>query len=165
MIGIARAVPLWAWALAASLLWGGWQYRRAERSGAELLRQAAETAQLREQALHGALVETTRRQRAAEEVIRVASENLAAARRDAAGAARAAAGLRDHVADLEARAAACDPGSAASRQAAAAAAGMLADLQRRADERAGILAAYADEARIAGEACERAYDSLKEPTP
>ncbi|MFN7434145.1 MAG: DUF2514 family protein [Betaproteobacteria bacterium] len=28
-----------------------------------------------------------------------------------------------------------------------------------------MLAAYADEARIAGEACERAYDSLKEPTP
>ncbi|MCT9015390.1 DUF2514 family protein, partial [Cupriavidus gilardii] len=30
----------------------------------------------------------------------------------------------------------------------------------RADRRAGILAEYADAARIAGQACERAYDAL-----
>jgi hypothetical protein len=164
LIRLARAVPLWAWALAAALLWGGWQHRRAERAGAELLRQAAETAKLREQALHAALIETTRRQRAVEEVSRDASEKLAAARRDAAGAARAAAGLRDHVAELAARAAAVDSCTADSRAAAAAAAGVLAELQRRADERAGILARYADEARTAGEACERAYDTLTRKT-
>lgn len=36
---------------------------------------------------------------------------------------------------------------------------LLADLQRRADDRAGELAEIADTARIRGEACERAYDS------
>lgn len=38
--------------------------------------------------------------------------------------------------------------------------GMLADMLGRIDERAGILAKYADKARIAGEACQRQYDSL-----
>lgn len=36
---------------------------------------------------------------------------------------------------------------------------LLADLRRRADERAGELAEIADRARISGSACERAYDS------
>ena len=36
---------------------------------------------------------------------------------------------------------------------------LLADLQRRADDRAGELAAIADEARVRGLACERTHDS------
>lgn len=36
---------------------------------------------------------------------------------------------------------------------------LLADLQRRADERAGELAAIADDARARGSACERHYDA------
>lgn len=38
---------------------------------------------------------------------------------------------------------------------------MLADLQRRADDRAGELAHIADTARARGQACERAYDSAR----
>lgn len=38
--------------------------------------------------------------------------------------------------------------------------GVLADVLGRIDQRAGSLAKYADAARIAGEACERSYDSL-----
>ena len=161
-----RAALALAWVLSLALLagWGLWQESRAERAHADAMRQAKETAELREQALHQALIETTRRQRAAEEVNRVASNKLAAARRDAASADAAAAGLREHVDDLATRAAALDSCSADARQAAADAARMLAHLQRRADDRAGILAAYADEARIAGEACERVYDSLTAPT-
>lgn len=37
---------------------------------------------------------------------------------------------------------------------------VLADVLGRADDRAQALAAYADQARIAGLACERSYDSL-----
>ena len=38
---------------------------------------------------------------------------------------------------------------------------LLADLQRRADDRAGELAHIADTARARGQACERAYDSAR----
>ena len=38
---------------------------------------------------------------------------------------------------------------------------LLADLQRRADDRAGELAHIADDARVRGLACERAYDSAR----
>jgi len=142
-----RAALALAWLLSLALVaaWGLWQQSRAERAHADAMAQAAETARLREEALHGALIEQTRRLRAAEEVNRVASNNLAVARRDAAAADAARAGVLDHVAELEARAAAGDSCTAADRQAAGAAARMLADLQRRADERAGILAAYADD--------------------
>lgn len=39
---------------------------------------------------------------------------------------------------------------------------LLADLQRRADDRAGELAHTADDARVRGIACERIYDSARE---
>lgn len=160
-LNLARAVPLWAWALVLALLWGGWQYRRAETAGAALLRQERDNAQAVEKALRDALITATNRVRAAEKVQTDATNELRRARDDAAAAAGAAGRLRDHVATLAARAA--DSCAADGGQAAAQAAGMLADLQRRADERAGILASYADAARIAGEACERAYESLRTP--
>lgn len=61
--------------------------------------------------------------------------------------------LTAHRVAAQARAAAGDgaPDSAALD--------LLADLRRRADERAGELAEIADRARISGTACERAYDS------
>jgi len=48
------------------------------------------------------------------------------------------------------------------REAAGAAARMLADLRERADERAGILAEFATDAHLAGRACEREYDRARE---
>ncbi|MFG0659304.1 DUF2514 family protein [Delftia sp. WSY_13] len=50
--------------------------------------------------------------------------------------------------------------TAAEREATADAIGVLADVLGRADERAGILAAAADQARARGAACERAYDTV-----
>ena len=60
--------------------------------------------------------------------------------------------LTQHRAAAQARAAAgqCTPDPAPLD--------LLADLHRRADQRAGELAAAADEARTRGAACERAYD-------
>ncbi len=77
-------------------------------------------------------------------------------------AARVAAGrlrgdlanyLTAHRVAAQARAAAgqCAPDSSALD--------LLAELQRRADERAGELARIADDARIRGSSCERSYDS------
>ncbi|MFP5442393.1 MAG: DUF2514 family protein [Betaproteobacteria bacterium] len=63
--------------------------------------------------------------------------------------------LTRHRAAAQARAAAgqCAPDNAP--------ADLLADLQRRADDRAGELAHVADTARTRGLACERAYDSAR----
>lgn len=63
--------------------------------------------------------------------------------------------LTQHRAAAQARAAAgqCTPDTGP--------ADLLAELQRRADDRAGELAHIADTARARGQACERAYDSAR----
>ncbi len=63
--------------------------------------------------------------------------------------------LTQHRAAAQARAAAgqCTPDTRPAE--------LLADLQRRADDRAGELAHVADTARTRGLACERAYDSAR----
>ncbi|WP_431512624.1 DUF2514 family protein [Variovorax sp. DAIF25] len=80
---------------------------------------------------------------------------------DLRGARAAADGVRSAAASAagRARAGACtaprspgDPGADAI--------GVLADVLRRADERAGVLAEHADRLRIAGIACERSYGAL-----
>lgn len=79
-----------------------------------------------------------------------------------ADAARLAAGrLRSDLADYIAahRAAAQARATAGQCTPDAGALDLLADLQRRADERAGELARIADDARGRGRACERAYDA------
>lgn len=158
----------WALALAAAIGWGEWQRSNAQEAHARMLQQERDQAQAVHDALAAALAKQTKRMRALEDVNREGLATLAQVRRDAAAADAARAGVLDYVADLEARAGNCDTGTADGRQAAAEAARMLADLQRRADERAGILAAFADEAHAAGEACERAYESLtteERPSP
>jgi hypothetical protein len=82
-----------------------------------------------------------------------------------AAAARAAAdGLRGAVDTLAARLAASEAGgnscTAAASKAATRAAMVLADVLKRADQRAGDLASAADQARARGMTCEQAYDSL-----
>lgn len=55
-----------------------------------------------------------------------------------------------------------DPAAARLRASAADAARMLAELRERADDRAGILARAADDAHLAGLACQRRYDEARE---
>lgn len=52
-------------------------------------------------------------------------------------------------------------GTANGSQTRASTADLLADVLRRADERAGELAQIADRARASGSACERSYDSIR----
>lgn len=107
--------------------------------------------------------EEQRRAAAAEEVIREAAEREAQARADAVAAGAVADRLRRQIAALTARggSAGRDPAAASAGPPAGDPIGVLADVLERADRRAGILAEYADSARSAGLACERAYDSLR----
>lgn len=83
-----------------------------------------------------------------------------------AAADRSGAGLRDQLATLgralsaSNRVAASDTATIArQREAAREAARVLAELYRQSDERAGVLAGYADQAAAAGLICERAYEA------
>lgn len=101
-----------------------------------------------------------------EEIDRIetaARDALEAAASDAGRARAAAAGLQRDIADyITAHRRAAQSRAAAGQCAPSGAAiDMLADLQRRADARAGELAAIADDARARGAACERAYDAAR----
>jgi len=91
-----------------------------------------------------------------------AEQKLAAARLDAARASADGSRVRKQLAVYVAaarRSAAADVSAEQECAAAQHALGVLADLFLSADERAGELAAIADDARIRGQSCERAYDS------
>lgn len=107
--------------------------------------------------------EEQRRAAALQETVDVAQTDAALARKDARSAAGAAERLRQHVAALAAscRGGPSDTATASSGAPAAGAGLVLAQLFQRADDRAGELAQYADQARIAGAACERAYEALR----
>lgn len=100
-----------------------------------------------------------------EENARETATKIEAANADAASARSASNRLRQRVAALvsAARAAAAHPGAGPAVAPADDPAGMLANVLGRIDERAGVLAAHADAARIAGASCEREHDALTEP--
>lgn len=141
-------------------------YKQGYAAGAAAVQQkfdaaekAAEEKRLAD--VQAARAEEQRRTNAQAEIANEATKQADAARADAAAASTAADGLRTRVAQLIAA-------SRAARNSAAARSSsptgdpldVLADVLTRADKRAGDLAAYADAARIAGVACEHAYDSL-----
>lgn len=104
--------------------------------------------------------EEQRRQAAVNKEASYAREQNRAAAVDA-GAADAA-GDRLHADANKLAATACRDTGAAQRGASATRAAMvLSDLFQRADKRAGELAVAYDQARIAGLACERSYDSVR----
>ena len=83
---------------------------------------------------------------------------------DAAAARASADSMHGAVDDLASRLAASETSgnscTAAASKAATRAAMVLADVLKRADQRAGELAATADQARARGMTCEQAYDGL-----
>lgn len=155
MLSLFRLVPLWAYALVAALAWGGWQKHRATAAGEDLARHITETAQLREQAMHSALVETTRRLTAQQEAANAAKVSAKKAEGAAVASATAAGRLRAQAASLAASAAACNPTAAASRPA-----DRLAHVLGESVERYREVAQAADRAVIAGIECASRYDAL-----
>lgn len=108
--------------------------------------------------------EEQRRQTAANQVGSNARDQIKMAK-DAGTTADVAGDRVRNAAGQLAAGSACtgsDPGVAKRSATATRAAMVLSDLFQRADKRAGELAKAYDTARIAGKACEDAYDSLRE---
>lgn len=98
-----------------------------------------------------------------QEVIKNAQAKTKQAAAAVADASAAGDKLRDRIGQITSRCAAPTPsaGTGPGSPPAAAADLVLADVQRRLDKAAEDLAGYADAARIAGQACEVSYDSLR----
>lgn len=153
-----------ALAAAAAFAYGGGRFQQyckdADRYAAERAEQNLEATRAQAAAVSDARAEEQRRTRAQQEIASNAQDQLNAARADAVAAADVSRRLRQRVDALLAGNAAGN--SAATRSGApdANTDALLAELFRRADERAGTLAQDVDAARTAGLACERAYDAL-----
>ena len=113
-------------------------------------------------AVEEARTEERRRITEQQEIIDGQTKALARARADAAAAAGSVDKLRKRASELAAQCdrAAADPAPAEGSAPANAAGDLLADMLGRIDGAARTIAEFADEARIAGIACERSYDAL-----
>jgi hypothetical protein len=162
MIPIPTAIPwrtIAALTLGSCLFGAGWTANgwRKDAQIADLTRAHAQETLAATQA---ARADEQRRTAAQQEIANAATKEAESARNDARAAGDAAERLRVRVAELVAASRASDPAPAGSGPAAGDTDTLLAELFRRADERAGSLASDLDAARIAGQACERAYNAL-----
>lgn len=106
--------------------------------------------------------EENRRVTEIQKVSNDAKDQIDRARADAVNARNASDRMRAQLAAFTAehRGSAKNPTATQGSETTPDPIGVLADLLARADARAGILAEYADSARIAGQSCERAYEAL-----
>lgn len=171
MIRIFSLVPSWAYAVAVLLVALGAQTVRLSSAHSTIDRERAAWAEL--------VAQAEREARAQSEKFRAIEQELSYARqaheaenaallddlsRARNAAAVAAGGLRDAANAAAQRARkACAAGSAAElRETTGDAIGVLGRVLAEIDEHAGVLASALDESRIAGRACERAYDGARE---
>lgn len=133
-----------------------WQKKWAERDASEAILLAKRQAESRD--------EEQRRQVEIGTIRDDARRQIEGARADAEHARNVSRGLHVAANNLASRLAereTCGDTAASGRgEAATGGTLLLADLFRRADERAGAMAAEADRARLRGNTCERAYDAL-----
>jgi pyridoxal/pyridoxine/pyridoxamine kinase len=129
-----------------------WDKRDADDAEAKALNEAAERTKehVYQQSINKAVQDGQR-------TIDQATADAVAARTSADSLRGAADNLASRLAASEASGNSC---TAAASKAAARAAAVLADVLKRADQRAGDLAAIADQARARGLTCEQAYDGL-----
>lgn len=127
-------------------------------------KEQADEAQLR--AVEVARTEEQRRTQAQTEIANAATQQATQSAADADAAHAAAERLRQRVAELvRAAARPADPTATSSspHKPSGDPLDVLVGVLQRADDAAGILGNYADRLKIAGAACERAYDALTSP--
>jgi len=131
---------------------GEWNARDTRDATAKTANEAAERTkeQARQLSVNKAIQD-------GQKIIDQATADAAAARAAADGLRGAADALANRLAASEASDNSC---TSAASKAAARAAMVLADVLKRADQRAGDLAEAADQARARGMTCEQAYDGL-----
>ena len=157
MFGLEAKLIAGALLLAALFGWHELQVHNAASGARKACQDSYQAAALK--ATDEARIEETRRTTAqteiADEALRMVNRN----RRDSAAANVAHGRLLERIASSS-RQAASNPSAPEGSASASGADPVLADLLGRIDDAAGQLAAYADDARTAGGACEKAYDAL-----
>ena len=161
---LLRSIPWWAYVIALVLAWGGWQRHRAQSVAATYQKAQAEASAKREAELAKSIAETERRLEAQRKVTDHAIVQTAAAKRDAVGAAAAAASLRIRLAAFNSGSGASNPATPTGGDTATSSVDLLANVLSQCVERVRVLAEYADQSRIAGDACVGAYSALKSTT-
>lgn len=164
-----KAVPLWAWVMLALVIGLGAQEVRVRAGQAEtatarkdLSDYRAAVAEASRKAEASAREEERRRQAAVDQVEIKAKEKIDAANADADGARNAADGLQREVNRLRAsRAATCNAIAAGERKARGDAFSVLADVFQESVDRNRGLADALERSRVAGKACEAAYDGIR----
>jgi hypothetical protein len=149
---IAAAVFGWNWYI-------GSIESAADKRGYD--RAQAEMTQKTLDAVNEVRVEEARRIKTLEGVVNDTRTQLATTRAAHAGAVAAGQRLRDEIARLSRRPAGDGAAPAAGGAPADPTGDLLADVRRRLDEAADATARFADEGRLAGQTCERLYESLR----
>ena len=160
MTALFRAIPVWVWGAGGLIALLVYQTLEMADVRQEHARYVATVERSAREATDAARAEEQRRQNEINQVRNDAQQQIKAAAGDAALAASAADSLQQQVDKLLASRSACDSRVAQGSQTIRDLTTVLADLRRRADERAGELARIADESRIAGLTCEKAFDAL-----
>lgn len=163
-LGLLRGVSPVVWVVAAALAWGAWQRHAAHAADAALASELKKTAELREAAYRGALLDAVRIRDEQKEVSDEAARMAARVRADDVARGTADGRLRDLVAATAGRACTGPAAAAGIGPAASSPADLLANVQRRMAEAAGQLVRFADDAAIAGTECAGDYESLRKKT-
>lgn len=161
------SIPAWALILVGAIVVVCVQQIRVLSAQSELTDYRLEIAERDKRAGAFARSEEQRRQSISDKEAKDAHNQQSIAESNAAAASADADSLRKQVARLLAsRAANCDAIAANGSKAAGSIAGVLAELLDESVRRNQVLAREADASRIAGQACERIYNGVRnEPKP